>query len=96
MPGDAPPCTSVGQKCKREGWGYYWAPFSDPVMVNPSGLCYRMETLRNMLYLPCDNDDSNIYRIPVDDFVALDKTVLSCTSGNQIGDAYPNVQNAGG
>ena len=89
MPSDAPPCISVGQKCKREGWGYYWAPFSDPVMIHPNGLCYRMETL------PCD-DDSNIYKISIDDFVALNKTVLSYTSGNQIGDAFPNVPNAGG
>ena len=28
MPGDAPPCISVGQKCLRQGWGYYWNPFS--------------------------------------------------------------------
>ena len=28
MPGDAPPCVSVGQKCQREGWGLYWTPFS--------------------------------------------------------------------
>ena len=40
MPGDAPPCISVGQKCFREGWGFYWAPRSEPIMIDPAGMCY--------------------------------------------------------
>lgn len=64
-------------------------------MINPKGVCSRMETIRNVPYLPSDND-SNIYNISVEDFASLNKMVELCISGKSDGNAYTNVQYAGG
>ena len=66
MPGDAQPCVSVGQKYFREGWGFYWAPFKEPAMVSPNGMCYKMNVTKNVPYLPSEDDAYGRYSISLD------------------------------
>ena len=35
---ECPPVISVGQLCERDGWGFYWPPYSKyPFHVSPDG-----------------------------------------------------------
>ena len=59
MPNRSPPCVSVGQRCLKEGWGFYWSPNCNPVMISPDGTLFKLQSLRNVPYLSSDGEDQS-------------------------------------
>ena len=84
MPGDAPPCVSVGQKCQREGWGFYWTPFSSPILVNPHGTCYKMTVNKNVPSLPSEEEYDKIYRASTQMIQKMNAMIQSVACGGDI------------
>ena len=95
MPGEAPPCVSVGQKCLREGLGFYWTPFSPPVMVSPQGTCYKMTTNRNVPTLPGDDEHHNIYSASTHLINKMNAMIQSAVYGGDY-EQFHHVDDAGG
>ena len=96
MPGDAPPCISVGQKCLRQGWGYYWSPFSKTlIMINPQGTCYKMEVNRNVPALPGKDDDDRIHTVSPKLIKALHAILQAIQQGGD-DECLHHVDDAGG
>ena len=96
MPGDAPPCISVGQKCLRQGWGYYWNPFSQtPIMINPQGTCYKMAVNRNVPALPGEDDRENIYPVSPKLIKKLNAILQAILQGGS-DEQFHHVDGAGG
>ena len=95
MPGDAPPCVSVDQKCQREGWGFYWTSFSHPIFVNPHGTCYEMIVNKNVPSLPGEEEFDKIYRVPTQMLQKMNAMIQSVAYGGDI-KLYHHVDGAGG
>ena len=46
-----PAVLSIGRRCMRDGYGFYWSPFSDPYVITPQGYKVQLDVVGDVPYL---------------------------------------------
>ena len=49
-----PPLLSVGKRCMKKGYGFFWFPWKAPFMITPNNEIYVLEVIDNIPYLRLD------------------------------------------
>ena len=50
----SPPLLSVGKRCMKKGFGFFWFPWKLPLVTTPGGELFMLEVLDNVPYLRHD------------------------------------------